>query len=87
MMNAPHVGQDGIEVMRINTSAAFFLSLEFQATGNFVRSFYVAALDRPLTNNMPAFLEFERDTQAVQNGVRVGQGSWQQLLMLTVMRS
>ena len=69
-----------IEVMRINTSAAFFLSIEFQQTGNFVRSFYVAALDRPLTNNMPGFIEFERDTQAVQNDVIVGQSNWQQTL-------
>jgi hypothetical protein len=68
------------DLRRINTSAAFFLSIEFQQTGNLVRSLYVAALNRPLTNNMPAFLEFERDSQAVQNGVTVGQGSWQQLL-------
>jgi Calx-beta domain-containing protein/VCBS repeat protein len=69
-----------VEVMRINTSAAFFLSIEFQTTGNLVRSFYVAALDRPLTNNMPAFLEFERDTLAVQRGVIIGQGDWLQTL-------
>jgi hypothetical protein len=69
-----------LDIQRLNTSAAFFLSIEFQQTGNFVRSFYVAALDRPLTNNMPAFVEFERDTQAVQRGVIVGQGNWQQTL-------
>ena len=68
------------DVARINTSAAFFLSIEFQSTGNLVRSFYVAALDRPLTNNMPAFAEFERDTQAMQRGLIVGQGNWQQTL-------
>ena len=68
------------EEMRINTSAAFFLSIEFQATGNLVRSFYVAALDRPLNNNMPGFVEFERDTQAMQRGVTVGQDGWQQTL-------
>jgi len=45
-----------------------------------VRNFYVAALDRPDTNNMPAFEEFERDTQAVQRGVIVGQGDWEQIL-------
>jgi hypothetical protein len=69
-----------IETQRIVTTAAFFLSIEFQQTGNFVRSFYVAALDRPLTNNMEAFIEFERDTQAVQRGVIVGQVNWQQTL-------
>jgi hypothetical protein len=68
------------DVARINTSAAFFLSIEFQSTGNLVRSFYVAALDRPLTNNMPGFTEFERDTQTMQRGLIVGQGNWQQTL-------
>jgi MBG domain/Calx-beta domain len=68
------------EVMRISTSAAFFLSIEFQQTGNLVRSFYVAALDRPSTNNMPGFAEFLRDTQAMQLGVVVGEGDWQQTL-------
>lgn len=62
-----------IEVKRINVSAAFFLSIEFQQSGGLVRNSYVAALDRPATNNMPAFVEFERDTQAVQRGVIVGQ--------------
>ena len=65
---------------RINVSAAFFLSIEFQTTGNLVRSFYVAALDRPATNNMPNFAEFIRDTQAMQAGVIVGQGAWQTTL-------
>jgi hypothetical protein len=69
-----------IEVQRIVTSAAFFLSIEFQSSGGLVRDFYVAALDRPATGNMPSFVEFERDTQAVQAGVIVGQGTWQQTL-------
>jgi hypothetical protein len=68
------------DLKRINATAAFFLSIEFQTTGNLVRNFYVAALDRPATNNMPAFEEFERDTQAVQRGVIVGQGDWEQIL-------
>jgi uncharacterized repeat protein (TIGR01451 family) len=71
-----------IEVMRINTSAAFFLSIEFKQTGGMVRDFYVAALDRPATNNMPNFVEFERDTQAVQRGVIVdpNNNAWQTVL-------
>ena len=69
-----------IEVQRILTSAAFFLSIEFKGTGGLVRDFYVAALDRPLTNNMPNFVEFMRDTEAIQKGVVVGQGNWQQVL-------
>jgi hypothetical protein len=45
-----------------------------------VRSCYVAALDRPATNNMPALVEFLRDTQEMQRGVVVNQGNWQQTL-------
>jgi hypothetical protein len=69
-----------IEVQRILTTAAFFLSIEFRETGGLVRDFYVAALDRPATGNMPDFVEFMRDTQAIQRDVVVGQGNWQQSL-------
>ena len=69
-----------IQTQRVLTSASFFLSIEFMQSGTFVRSFYVAALDRPATNNMPAFLEWLRDTQAVQRGVIVNQGNWQATL-------
>jgi hypothetical protein len=69
-----------IETQRIVTSAAFFLSIEFRQTGGLVRDFYVATLNRPLTGNMPGFVEFMRDTQAIQRGVVVGQGNWQQTL-------
>jgi hypothetical protein len=69
-----------IETQRVITSAAFFLSIEFLQTGTFVRSFYVAALDRPVTNNAPALIEWLRDSQAVQRGVIVGQGNWQATL-------
>ena len=69
-----------IEIQRINTSAAFFLSIEFLQSGGLVRDFYVAALDRPLTNNMPGFVEFMRDTQRVQRGIIVGQTGWQAAL-------
>jgi hypothetical protein len=69
-------------VKRVNASAAFFLSIEFQTTGNLVRNFYVVALDRPATNNMPAFEEFERDTQALQRGVIVDpiNNAWEAVL-------
>ena len=69
-----------LEVQRIVTSAAFFLSIEFRQTGGLVRDFYVATLFRPLTNDMPGFVEFMRDTQAIQRGVVVNQGNWQQTL-------
>lgn len=70
------------EIKRINVSAAFFLSIEFQQTGNLVRSFYVAALNRPATNNMPALTEFQRDTQAMQRGVIIdpNNNAWQTVL-------
>ena len=66
------------QVMRINTSAAFFLSIEFSQSGGLVQAFYAAALDRP--NNRPGYLEFIRDNQAVGRGVIVGEGNWQQTL-------
>jgi len=66
-----------ISTQRVITSAAFFLSIEFRQTGGLVRDFYVAALNRPATGNMPNFIEFTRDTQAAQRGVSVGQGNWQ----------
>jgi hypothetical protein len=71
-----------IDLKRINASAAFFLSIEFQTTGNLVRNFYVVALDRPATNNMPAFEEFERDTQAMQRGLIVdpNNNAWETVL-------
>jgi hypothetical protein len=69
-----------VQVKRVMTSAAFFLSIEFRGTGGMVRDFYVAALDRPATNNMPDIVEFTRDTQAVQTGLVVGQPNWEQTL-------
>jgi hypothetical protein len=69
-----------IEAKRVYTSGAFFLSIEFRGTGGLVRDFYVAALDRPASGNMPGFTEFTRDTQAVQAGVVVGQSDWQRTL-------
>jgi len=66
-----------IEVQRITTSAAFFLSIEFRQTGGLVRDFYVASLDRPLTNNMPNLVEFMRDTQEIGRDVIVGAPGWE----------
>jgi len=66
------------ENMRINTSAAFFLSIEFLQTGGLVHACYAAAIDRP--QKMPGYLEFVRDTQSVSRGVIVGEASWEQTL-------
>ena len=69
-----------LEVQRILTSGAFFLSIEFQYSGVLVYNFYAAALNRPATGGNPTFAEFLRDTQAVQRGVVVGQAGWQTTL-------
>jgi hypothetical protein len=71
---------DCTEPRRVNVSAAFFLSREFQETGNLVRSVYVAALNLRFTGQLPAFDEFERDTQAVQRGVVIGEPNAEQIL-------
>jgi hypothetical protein len=61
-----------IERKRINVSAAFFLSIEFQETGYLVQRFYVASYGR-----RPAFAEFLPDTQATGQNVIVGNGNWE----------
>jgi len=66
------------EAMRVNTSAAFFLSIEFRQTGGLVSSVYAAALDR--TRALPGKLEFFKDTQAVGRDVIVGVGDWEKVL-------
>ncbi len=60
--------------MRVNTSAAFFLSIEFLQSGGLVHAFYAAALDRE--RRLPHHLEFVRDVQLVQRGVIVGEPGW-----------
>ena len=57
-----------IKVKRINVSAAFFLSIEFENTGGYVYRVYRAALGRP-----PTLAEFTRDAALV--GARVVVGS------------
>jgi hypothetical protein len=64
-----------IEIKRINVSAAFFLSIEFQQTGYLTYRFYKAALNRP--NGLPRYLELMRDTQKVGRGVVVGAPGWE----------
>jgi hypothetical protein len=73
-----------IEVQRINTSAAYFLSIEFQQTGYLVYKIYKASFGN-LTSipNAPVPIkreEFLPDTQEIGNGVIVNQGNWQQQL-------
>ena len=65
------------EVKRVNVSAAFFLSIEFQNTGFFVYLLHQAAFSEGETLGVQAFL---RDTQEAGRGVVVNQGAWQQQL-------
>jgi choice-of-anchor B domain-containing protein len=66
---------------RQNTSAAFFLSIEFQETGYLVYRMYKAAYgDMPGAPVPVRFEEFLPDTQRIGQGVRVGIGSWAALL-------
>src|SRR4029079_3934778 len=63
---------------RINVSAAYFLSIEFQQTGYLIYRFYNASLNR--TNGLPRYLEFFRDTQSIGRGLVVGAPGWEALL-------
>jgi RHS repeat-associated protein len=62
------------DVHRINTSAAFFLSIEFQNTGYLVYRLHQAAFGTGETLRLRSFLP---DTQEIGQGVVVGQGDWQ----------
>ena len=64
-----------IERRRINVSAAYFLSVEFQETGGLVDGLYRASFGRA-----PKYAEFMPDTAAISQNIVVGQGDWQQEL-------
>jgi uncharacterized repeat protein (TIGR01451 family) len=72
-----------IEVFRIDTSAAFFLSIEFQNTGYFVERMYKAGFGDINPPSIPVpvrFNDFLRDSQDIRGNVIVGQGNWQMQL-------
>jgi len=80
-----------IDVKRINVSASFYLSIEFQDTGYLVERIYkVSYGDRSGSSTfggahqlpvpMVRFNEMLPDTQEISQGVIVGQGNWQQQL-------
>jgi CSLREA domain-containing protein len=56
------------DAKRVDTSAAFFLSIEFQQTGFVVHRFYRASFARP-----PKFSEYLPDLTVVREGVVVGE--------------
>src|SRR5205807_2852789 len=65
------------DVKRIDTSAAFFLSIEFQETGFLVYRMHKAAFGNLSGTPVPVRLsQFLRDTQEIGSGVVVGQGDW-----------
>ena len=69
------------EVRRINVSAAFFVSIEFQETGYLVYRFYRAAYGNSVGGQVPLRLnEFLPDTQQIGLGLVVGAPGWQEKL-------
>ncbi|MDX6383597.1 MAG: hypothetical protein QOK48_1170, partial [Blastocatellia bacterium] len=71
-----------IEVKRINVSAAFFLSTEFQETGFYVLRIQRAAFGRKSDTAATryTYLPFLKDAQQVGNGVIIGQAGAAALL-------
>jgi uncharacterized delta-60 repeat protein len=69
------------EVRRINVSASFFLSIEFQQTGYLVYRTYKAAYGNIPGTPVPLrFEEFLADTRQIGQGVVVGQTGWETTL-------
>jgi len=70
-----------VEVKRIDTSAAFFLSIEFQQTGYLVYRIYKSSFGNLPSAPVPINLsEFLPDTQQIGQGVIVNQAGWEQVL-------
>jgi len=69
------------EIKRINVSAAFFISVEFQQTGYLVYRTYKAAYGNIPGAPVPVrFSEFLPDTRQIGQGVVVGQTGWEATL-------
>jgi len=64
-----------IEEKRVNVSASFFLSIEFQETG-----YLRYLLEKESFGSLPKYAEFMRDVQEVSRGVVVNSPGWQQKL-------
>jgi hypothetical protein len=67
-------GNPNVEVCRVNVSAAFFQSIEFQQTGYLVYLAHQAAFNTGERLQLRAFLA---DTREIGRGFVVGQGDWQ----------
>jgi hypothetical protein len=72
------------DVRRINTSAAFFLSIEFQGTGNLVYKMYKSGFGnlagKPVAVQRANFMADTQQIQSTPNRIVVGQGDWQNQL-------
>ena len=69
------------EVRRINVSAAFFLSIEFQETGFLVYRMYKAGYGNIPGGPVPVHIsDFLPDTQQLGKGVVVGETGWELVL-------
>jgi hypothetical protein len=81
-------GQDAVcrEVKKINVSAAFFLSIEFQETGYLAYRIYKVAYGDATSPNVAGTVpvirlgEFLPDAQRIGRDVRVNVGDWEQQL-------
>jgi len=80
-----------IDLKRVNVSAAYFLSIEFQQTGYLVERMYKAAYGsangtstfggtHQLLVPVVRYTEFLPDTQRIGQGVVVGQTGWEAIL-------
>jgi hypothetical protein len=67
------------EVKRVNVSAAFFLSIEFQDSGYFAYRAYKAAFpdNASRQRGFPLYRELFRDAQQIAGGIVVGQSNWE----------
>lgn len=73
--------QSCIDVKRVNVSAAFFLSIEFQETGYLVYKMYEAGFGNLAGKPVPVRREdFMPDTRTIGNGVVVGAAGWEDTL-------
>jgi uncharacterized repeat protein (TIGR01451 family) len=81
--NIESCGADGNcrEAKRVDTSAAFFLSIEFQQTGYLVYKMYKASFGnltgKPVAVERANFIADTRQVQSTPSQTVVGQGDWQ----------
>jgi len=82
MTNCSNPPPADLTVCRVNVSAAFFLSTEFQETGGFVDRIQRAAFGRQSADpaSRLSYLKFMRDTRQVGAGVVVGQSGFDTVL-------